>query len=1147
VSNNWQGQQGQQVIKLAQYLTSLNVQQDIWNEAGKVLVSFFGVDLCAFGERSAEGAIVVRNWVYADQNTGQPLNSPDQSAILAHIQESIAETLDSGFLTTQLLATPEPLSLAFLPITHETLVNAVMLVGHRMSQPIPNEQLGLYLAVAGLIGSTATRLASERELRQHRHHLEELVKERTTALTDANRQLQQEVGERKRNETIMATRLRLMTLAQNQSLEQLLRATLDEAEKITGSCIGFYHFLEADQNTLAMQAWSTNTIENLCNAQAMGEHHAIAEAGVWADPIRLQRPVIYNDYAAIPHKQGTPPGHAEVIRLLIVPVSRGDRSVAIVGVGNKPTEYTAEDVKSILSLADLAWDIVENKRAEEALRASEERLRDVIAHNMDGMVVVDQAGLVRLCNPAAIAILNRSMEELIGQPFDLPIAVNESAEIDIVQGDNQVRSVDLRVNTIQWSNAPALLVSLRDTTIRKQAEAALAQEKERAEAATRSKSEFLANMSHEIRTPMNGVIGMTGLLLDTELSEEQKTYAQTVRSSAESLLSVINDILDFSKIEAGKLSLEMIDFDLESTLDDLMTSVALRAQEKGLELLCDVEQNVPTLLRGDPGRLRQIITNLAGNAIKFTGAGEVTIHVSLVREEGEEALLRFAVHDTGIGIPQEKIGLLFNKFTQADVSTRRRFGGTGLGLSISKQLAEMMGGGVGVESVEGRGSTFWFTASLGKQTVSVPVEKQNLSRLHGISVLIVDDNPAHNALLSRRLLAWNMHPRAVVDGPAALEALQQARKNGAPFQIALINMQTPGIERDALVHIGEEAELLGDTQLVAMTTLTKLGNIRSRAATEYAAYLTKPVRNRDLQTVLEAAVTKNKGEDFAPVPGDVSPHPAPNQAEHPPRPFAGATAHILLVEDNTVNQQVALTILRKLGLSADVAENGAQALVSLAANTYDLVLMDIQMPVMDGIEATQQIRNANSSVLDHNIPIIAMTAEAMQGDRERCLAAGMDDYISKPITPRALTERLATWVGRPKRGDGVDAMPAQALPRRPDLGALPVFDRRSFVERLMDDEEFALEIVQEYISDSPVQMGMLKESLRTNDAKATERIAHSIKGVAATLCAERVRAVALDIEKAAHVGDLQSAASHIPDLEAEQNALLTTINASFQL
>ena len=1142
MSNNWEGKQGQQVIKLAQYLTSLNVQQDIWNEAGKVLISFFGVDLCAFGERSTEGAIIVRNWVYADQNSSQPLISPDQSAILAHIQESIDETLGSGFLTTQLLSEPEPLSLAFLPITHENLVNAVMLVGHRMSQPIPNEQLGIYLAVAGLIGSTATRLASERELRQHRHHLEELVKERTTALTDANRQLQQEVGERKRNETIMATRLRLMTLAQSQTLEQLLRATLDEAEKITGSCIGFYHFLEADQNTLSMQAWSTNTIENLCKARAAGEHHAIAEAGVWADPVRLQHPVIYNDYAALPHKQGTPLGHAEVIRLLIVPVSRSDRSVAIVGVGNKPTDYTAEDVKSILSLADLAWDIVENKRAEEALRASEERLRDVIANNMDGMVVVDQAGLVRLCNPAAIAILNRSIDELIGQPFDLPIAVNESAEIDIVQGDNQVRSVDLRVNTIQWSNAPAFLVSLRDTTIRKQAEAALAQEKERAEAATRSKSEFLANMSHEIRTPMNGVIGMTGLLLDTELSEEQKTYAQTVRSSAESLLSVINDILDFSKIEAGKLSLEMIDFDLESTLDDLMTSVALRAQEKGLELLCDVDQNVPTLLRGDPGRLRQIITNLAGNAIKFTGAGEVTIHVSLIREEGEEALLRFAVHDTGIGIPQEKIGLLFNKFTQADVSTRRRFGGTGLGLSISKQLAEMMGGRVGVESVEGRGSTFWFTACLGKQAVSAPVEKQNLSRLYGVSVLIVDDNAAHNALLSTRLLAWNMYPRAVVDGPAALEALQQARKAGTPFQIAIINMQTQGIDRGALVRVGKETELLGGTQLVAMTTLTKLGDIRSRAATEYAAYLTKPVRNRDLQNVLEAAIAKNKGEDFSSVPGDVSP-----QAERPPTPFAGATARILLVEDNTVNQQVALTILRKLGLSADVAENGAQALVSLAANTYDLVLMDVQMPVMDGIEATQQIRNANSSVLDHDIPIIAMTAEAMQGDRERCLAAGMDDYISKPITPRALTERLTTWVGRPKRGERVDAMPAKAAPRRSELDGLPVFDRQSFVERLMDDEEFALEIVREYISDNPVQIGMLKESLRTNDAKATERIAHSIKGVAATLCAERVRAVALDIEKAAHADDLQSAARHIPDLEAEQDTLLAAITASFPL
>ena len=664
---------------------------------------------------------------------------------------------------------------------------------------------------------------------------------------------------------------------------------------------------------------------------------------------------------------------------------------------------------------------------------------------------MDLQGNHTFVNPAAARMLGYEAEELLGRPShstwhhtkpDGSPYPKEECEIYAAYRDGAVHRSSIEVFwrkdgtsfPVEYASTPiyeqgrlaGAVVTFADITERKQAEEELLDTNLRLEEATAranemaaqaemanaAKSEFLANMSHEIRTPMNGVIGMTGLLLDTELNDEQRRYAEIVRASGESLLGLINDILDFSKIEAGKLDLETLDFDLSSLLDDFAATLAVRAHEKGLELLCAADPEVPTLLRGDPGRLRQILTNLAGNAVKFTHAGEVAVRVSLVeRESRNDVLLRFSVRDTGIGIPADKIGLLFDKFSQVDASTTRQYGGTGLGLAISKQLAELMGGEVGVSSEEGKGSEFWFTARLGKQAEGAQAESRPPADLRGVRVLIVDDNATSREILTTRLTSWGMRPSEAQDGPGALQALYRALDENDPFRIAVIDMQMPGMDGEALGRAIKADERLADTRMVMLTSLGTRGDARRFEEIGFAAYATKPIRHQELKAVLSLALTERAGAEPTPRP-IVTRHTARETLNR----FAGRKARILLAEDNITNQQVALGILKKLGLRADAVANGAEAVKALETIPYDLVLMDVQMPEMDGLEATRRIRNPQSAVVQiTRIPIIAMTAHAMQGDRERCLEAGMNDYVSKPVSPQALAEALEKWLPKEDR------------------------------------------------------------------------------------------------------------------------------------
>jgi two-component system sensor histidine kinase/response regulator len=775
-------------------------------------------------------------------------------------------------------------------------------------------------------------------------------------------------------------------------------------------------------------------------------------------------------------------------------------------------------------LQGLARDITARNLAQQAIEREREQLRQVVTHapvamamlDRDGRHVAHSARWLRYLGTTDPSVVGRTIGEVwpsMPDRYHSVLSRTLGGEVvsepeDALEREDGTR-VYLRWTVHPWRDAGGAVAGV---VLVVQSIDLLVRARQAALEASRLKSEFVANMSHEIRTPMNGVVGMTRLLLDTELGPEQREYAEIIDSSGRALLEIINDILDFSKIEAGRMELEVSDFDLRRAVREVLGSFAEAAQAKGLELLCLIRHDVPNALRGDPGRLRQVLTNLVGNAVKFTERGEVVLRVTLAESHADEVAVRFEVRDTGIGIDPALKPRLFQSFVQGDGSATRRYGGTGLGLAISKRLVSLMGGEIGVDSRPGRGSTFHFTARLTRQDPPA-TERPPAARLADRRVLVVDDNATNREILKQQLGYWGMRVSAVESGSKALDALQQAAAAGGGFDLAILDMKMPEMDGLTLARAIKGVGVLESLHLVLLTSFGQRGHGAEASRIGISAYLTKPVDEGDLYDCLSEVL----GDD----PRRRGAHLVTRHSLREARP--PASARVLVAEDNEVNQKVAVRILERLGFTVEVADNGREAVEACGRTPYDAVLMDVQMPGMDGYEATRLIREREAGAA--RTPIVAMTANAMKGDREKCLEAGMDDYVSKPVTPADLEQVLGRWV-RPSR-----AAPAPSAVA-PDQGGGELDE--TVVRSLMsvdDDGTLMDELVATFMRIAPVRIGALRKAVRAGDPANLERAAHSFLGSCGNLGCRRMADLCARLEVLGRNGSTAGAAEAVREIE----------------
>jgi len=799
-----------------------------------------------------------------------------------------------------------------------------------------------------------------------------------------------------------------------------------------------------------------------------------------------------------------------------------------------PQEMVIAPVKGtnggISHFVSVSQDITSRKQAEAEVLCQKQYFETLVKTSPVAVAVLDHTSLIQDTNPAFDTLFGYSANETLGQDIDNLIVpkTNQAESRDntetVIRG-GQVHKIvkrqrkDGSIVDVEVLGVPVkavdeqigILALYHDIT-------ELIQARREAEAAAQAKSDFLANMSHEIRTPMNGVIGMLELTLDTDLTAEQQDFLLTARESAEVLLSLINDILDFSKIEAGQLDLEIINFDLRNTVEGVAHILAKNAEDKGLEMACLIYHDVPTHLQGDPGRLRQILVNLTGNAVKFTEKGETVIRAEVAEESADQVKIRFEISDTGIGIPKERQAMIFKRFTQTDSSTTRKFGGTGLGLAISQQLVAMMDGEIGLESEPGQGSTFWFTAVFKKQHEPPPDPLTTSADLSGLHILGVDDNVTNRTILTKMLSSFGCRIQVVPNGTDALPALRAGHKAGDPFQLVLLDMQMPIMDGEDTLRAIKNDPLAKDVHVVILTSMGQRGDAARLHEIGCAGYLLKPVKHKQLFDALCAILGQKQSEQ----PGKlITRHILAEQNRR--------NLRILLAEDNPINQKLAVTLLTKAGYPIDTVTNGLQAVEVLRTKKYNLVLMDVQMPEMDGLAATKRIREMEDD--KQHTPIIAMTAHTMIGDRERCLAAGMDDYVSKPLNSRELFEKIDNWAHLT-----LDTKALQDFAPRAEKSDAPI-NLSEALPRFGDDRKFFLEMAGDFLAEVERIFPILTVAMKAEDTQTMGKQAHNLKGMALNFSAGDFADLARQLEIHSQARALDACQQDVMKMTLEHNRL----------